>query len=114
MESSNATVDMPASIEQHNAPTFFQKHKFTIISLVILIVALIPLIILTQSSKKSQQSIQPIVTTEAPTSAPLTTENAQPTINAMDQNIQSALDDSQTELNTANQVDITQDSTTGL
>lgn len=102
----------PPIEERHTS--FFSQHKFTIISIAILVVALIPLIVLTQMQKK-QTSSSPVstITQTSPTPA-LTQDNAQPTLDQHMQNIQDALDNSQTDLNTVSKIDASADSTSGL
>jgi len=109
-------VMLNSSIEERKAPSFFQKHKFTLISVAVLVLALIPLILLTQSHKKAAPSSEAMQQTPSPTSsvAPLTQQNVQPTLDATDQQIQQALDESQTEINAVNQINTSADSTTGL
>ncbi|HET9946718.1 MAG TPA: hypothetical protein VFQ63_01510 [Patescibacteria group bacterium] len=100
--------------------SFFTRHKFSIISFIILILALIPLIVLSQSPKKktteklsSAGFVQPTVS-PTPTIMPLPPEKALPTIQATDQNIQNALNQANSEVTAASQIDMTQDSTQGL
>lgn len=107
--------EQTAQIEEHHAPSFFQKNKFTILSIGILLLALIPLLILTQANKKQAPTQQ--VATSTPTATPtaaLTQQNAQPTIDAATQQMQTALDQSQTELNAVGQINTSADATTGL
>ena len=108
---------MDSPIEERPTPSFFTQHKFTIISVLVLVLALIPLIILTQGHK----NVTPVANTTAqteitptPTTQPITQQNAEPTIDATDQQIQQALDESQTEINAVNQINTSADSTTGL
>jgi hypothetical protein len=104
-------------IEQRNSPSFFSKYKFTIISLCIIIVALIPLLILSKhapTTPLNNQTASTSPTQTTPTPLPLTQLNAAPTIDAVSNQIQSALDQSNTDIQQASQVDTSQDSTTGL
>ena len=93
--------------------SFFSQHKFTIISIVILIAALIPLILLSQMQKKQSASPVAVTATASPTPT-LTQDNAQPTLDQQMQNVQNALDNSQTDLNTVSKIDASADSTSGL
>ena len=107
-----------SQIEERQAPSFFQKHKFTLISVAVLVLALIPLIFLTRMGKKSPSASQATTQTAqviaTPTTPPLTQQNAQPTLDATDQQMQQALDESQTEINTVDQINTSADSTSGL
>lgn len=114
MEAPSTTSAPVIPIEERRSPSFFQKYKFTLISLIILIIALIPLILLTKMHKTQQQTPQPVTTNTATPTPGLTQDNAQPTLDATDQNIQQAINQADAEINAANQVDASQDSTAGL
>ncbi|SRR5260221_1208860 len=108
------TSQIPPIDEKH-APSFFMQHKFTILSGLILLFALIPLVILTQMHKNAPPSLpQQAMTNLTPTPVPLTPQNVLPTIDSTDQSIQNALDASQTQVNSAAQIDASDDSTVGL
>ncbi len=94
-------------------PSFFSKYKFTLISLVILLLAIIPLAALSKQHKATTNITGPVAT-PTPTTVPFTSDNAQPTIDAADQSIQSALQQADTDVQAANQVDASQDNVTGL
>lgn len=100
-------------IVERPAPSFLQKYKFTIISLVIILIALIPLIMLARNNKKTPLPVAQQTQT-TPTVAPLTQQNAQPTLDAVDAKIQAALDQSNTDLQQSSQVNTGGDSTSGL
>lgn len=93
-------------------PSFFAKYKFTLISLLILVLAIVPLAILSKQHKASTNTA--VVASPTPTTVPFTSENAQPTIDAADQQIQSALQQADTDVQAANQVDASSDNVTGL
>lgn len=96
-------------------PSFFAKYKFTLISLVILIAAIIPLIILSQNTHKTQsvtQTTQSMIPTATP--IPMTVQNAQPTLDAADQKIQTSLNQADTDLQQINKIDTSDETTTGL
>lgn len=99
-------------IEERKSPSFFHQYKFTIISLCIILVALVPLIFLAKNSKKPTP--QPVAEITTPTPEAMTPQNAAPTLDAIDTKIQTALDQSNTDLQQSSQVDSSQDSTTGL
>ena len=120
MEAQNTAPSMstPPMPQQEQKSSFLKKHKFTLISVVILILAIIPLIYLSRTYKKSPITTTQTTTNETisptPSAQPLTQDNAQPTIDSADQQIQSALNQTQSELNSVNQINTSQDSTTGL
>lgn len=95
-------------------PSFFGKYKFTIISLIVLIIAIIPLIILSQKSHKIPTSETMLITTPTPTVVPLNQQNVQPTMDSADQQMQTSLNQVDTDLQTVNQINTSSDSTTGL
>lgn len=105
-------------IEQRNSPSFFSRYKFTIISLCIIFLALIPLLILSKHAPttplNNQTASNSPTTIATPTPLPLTQQNASPTIDAVSNQIQSAIDQSNTDIQQASLVDTSQDSTTGL
>lgn len=92
--------------------SFFARYKFTLISLLILILAIVPLAVLSKQHKTAPSNTTAAIPT--PTVAPFTSENAEPTIEAMDKDIQSALQQTDTDVQAANQVDASQDNVTGL
>ncbi len=94
-------------------PSFFSKYKFTLVSLVILLLAIVPLVVLSKQHKATTNIAGPVAT-PTPTTTPFTNANAQPTLDAADQNIQSALQQTDTDVQAANQVDASQDNVTGL
>jgi len=49
-----------------------------------------------------------------PTTVPLTAQNAQPTLDAVNQNMQQAITQSNQDLSSVNQIDTSQDSVAGL
>ncbi len=89
------------------------KYKFTIISLVIILVAAIPLLLLSNknSSKLSQAMLH---VSPTPTLAPFTSQNADTSLEQADSLLQNTLDQTDTDLSVAAQVDASQDNTTGL
>lgn len=89
----------------------FQKYKFTIISLVIILIAAIPLLLL---SKKTPTKMPVGTVSPTPSVAPLTTQNADETLEKADTNLQQTLNQVDIDLNAAAQVDSSQDSTAGL
>ena len=103
-------------VEEKKNPSFLKKYKFTIISLCIILLALIPLLILSKHSPTT--SLNQTATNQTPqttpTSQPLTQQNAEPTIDAIDSQIQSALDQSNTDIQQSTQIDSSQDNTAGL
>ena len=88
------------------------KYKFTIISLIIIIVAAIPLYLLSKKTPSTPPTTTTVVTSPSP--EPLTPDNADETLQKADTSIQSALDQTSTDLNAVSQIDSSQDSTTGL
>lgn len=103
-------------VEERKSTSFLGKYKFTLISILIIIAALIPLVIISRQHKQPASTIQklaqqPVAT---PTTTPLTQQNAEPTLNAIDTKIQTALDQSNTDLQQASQINTSQDSTAGL
>ncbi len=95
------------------SPTLMQKYKFTIISLVIILVAAIPLLLL---SKKSLPRVMQTMRTGSPlpTIGPVTQQNADAALQNADNEMQQTLDQVDADLNAANQVDASQDSTAGF
>ncbi|HSD98806.1 MAG TPA: hypothetical protein VLB73_03870 [Patescibacteria group bacterium] len=93
---------------------FLQKHKFTVISLLIIILAAIPLLLLSNTSrqKKSSQSVSQI--TPSPTATPLTTQNVDPTLSQTDTDMQTTLNQMDSDIKAVGQIDASQDSTSGL
>lgn len=108
---STASTPVPP-IEERRSPSFFQKNKFTVISVIILIIALVPLVVLTQMHKK-QAAPQTVAASATPTPG-LTQGNAQPTLDATDQSVQDAINQSDSELNAVSQINSSNDSTAGL
>lgn len=110
------SMDPLTSTQEHRNASFLSRYKFTILSLCIILIALIPLVIISKNTKKpaTQSLTQKIVVTPTPTVAPLTQDNAVPTIDAVDTKVQAALDQSNKDIQAANQVDTTQDNTAGL
>lgn len=95
------------------SPTFMQKYKFTVISLVIILIAAIPLLLLSKkTSPKQMQTAQ--VVSPTPSVAPLTPQNADARLEKADTDMQQTLNQVDTDLNAAAQVDASQDSTAGL
>lgn len=93
-----------------SSQTFMQKYKFTIISLVIILIAAIPLLLLSKkNAAKISQTPQAVIP-----SAPLTSQNADTTLDSTDTSLQQTLNQVDTDLNAAAQVDASQDSTAGL
>lgn len=91
------------------------KYKFTIISLFVILLAAVPLILL--SSKKPAQPTQQAVVntpTATPTVAPLTPQNAATSFSSTNAQIQTSLNQANTDLNSLNQIDTSQDSVNGL
>jgi len=102
-------------VEERKSTSFLGRHKFTLISVAIIILALIPLLIISQHNRQPAPTTQ--ITAKAavtPTVAPLTQQNAEPTLDAVDNKIQTALDQSNTDLQQAAQVNTSGDSTAGL
>lgn len=94
-------------------PSFFQKYKFTLISLFIIVLAAIPLLLLSNSAnKKTATSPTPVAT--SPSQEPLSASNVEPTLSATDTQMQQTLNQADVDLKAAAQIDTTQDSTTGL
>lgn len=108
---------MPAQIEQRQSPSFFSKYKFTIITLCIILIALVPLLLLSRHTTPQPSMMHTTATTQplaTPTPVPLTQQNVQPTLDATDQSIQNAVNQSTQDINTANQIDTSQDSVAGI
>ena len=100
---------------EENQPSFFAKHKFTLISLFIILLAAIPLLLLSNSaSKKQAPNMHEATSNPSPTTAPLTTNNVQPTLTQADNTMQTTLNQMDTDLKAAASVDTSQDSTSGL
>lgn len=102
----------PTQIEGRERMSFLAKYKFTIISLCIILIALIPLIIISKNTKTPPTASTNIAV--SPTQTPLTKDNAEPTVSAIDNQIQSAIDKSTQDTTQVTQIDTTQDSTVGL
>jgi len=95
--------------------SFFQKYKFTLLSVLIVAAIVIPVLLLSNSAwKKASQMAPSGVGNVAPTFAPLTTSNEDTTLQKTDVDIQTGLDQSSTDLQDEAQVDSSQDSTDGL
>lgn len=95
--------------------SFFSKYKFTLISLFIILLAAIPLLVLSNKKPTTQQpTSQTAVVSPTPTVVPLTASNADTTFNKADQQMQQTLNQADTDLQTVNQINTSQDSTSGL
>ncbi|MGH7245816.1 MAG: hypothetical protein ACREGI_02695 [Candidatus Levyibacteriota bacterium] len=98
----------------------FAKYRFTIISIIIVIAAAIPLFLLSVKNKKAmtpqeQMTNQTMQQTASPSPLPtLTQQNADSQLNQTDQQVQNSMNQTDTDLQSINQIDTTQDSTTGL
>lgn len=98
----------------------FAKYAFLGISVVIILAALGVLFYLTNSSKKMAVKMQltptetTVQATPTPVITPLTQADAQPTIDATEQDMQQALNQANTDLQAENQISSSQDNTTGL
>lgn len=98
----------------------FAKYAFLGISVLVIVGALGALFFLTKPPKKialqqnQQTQIPTVAVTPTPVITPLTQENAQPTIDATEQNMQQALNQANADLQTEGQVNAAQDNTTGL
>lgn len=102
-------------VPDQKPPSFFTRYKFTLISIIILVLAIIPLVVLSQQTKKAPTTPQSATTQAAsPTPLPLTQQNAQPTLDATDQQVQTSLNQVDTDLNAVNQINSSSDTTAGL
>lgn len=95
--------------------SFFQKYKFTLISLFVILLAAIPLLLLSNTASKKSITMQPTPpVSPTPTTAPLTNNNVEPTLTQTDADMQATLNQMDTDLQSVNKIDSSQDSTTGL
>lgn len=99
--------------QQTSQPTFWQKYKFTLISLGIIILAAIPLLLLSNTASKKQAPAQPTAAV-SPTPAPLTSANADSTLAQEDNQLQVTINQMDKDLQSVNSVNSSQDSTSGL
>lgn len=95
------------------------KYKFTLVSVFIILIAAIPLVLLGKENQKL--SMHPTTNTNqasniapSPTPQALTSQNADQTFNQTDIQIQSNLNQMDTDINSINQIDTSQDNTSGL
>ena len=116
--SESSPVSQMPSMPQ--GPSFLQKYKFTLLALAVVLIAAVPLLLLSNTASKPKV-VQPLITQNAsqgsvvsPTTAPLTTDNADSTFSQSDTQIQSTLNQMDTDLQQESQVDSSQDSTSGL
>lgn len=111
---------VPQAVEQRQSPSFFSRNKYNLLAVVVILLALIPLIFIIRQNKKANVATQvmthptPTPQGPTPTPVPINQQNAQPTIDATNQNIQNALDQTSKDLNTVSQIDPSQDSVQGL
>lgn len=95
--------------------SFLSRYKFTLISIVIVLFALVPLVFL---SKHVQAPVKPVAQkvtiTPTPTIAPMTQQNAVPTIDATQNSIDNAVSQANQDLQAAGNVNTSQDSISGL
>lgn len=102
------------SPSEAHSPSFFAKYKFTLISLIVLVLAIVPLAFLSHQQKKTPTPTSQTMSLPTPTVIPFTSENAQPTIDATDQSIQTGLQQTDTDLQAVGQIDSSSDNVTGL
>jgi len=102
---------------EENHPSFLQKYKLTLISLFVIVLAAIPLLLLSNTASKKPAPMAHEMTqspTISPTAAPMTAQNAEPTLTTADTQIQNTMNQMDKDLQSVNQIDTSQDSTTGL
>lgn len=101
------------TLPQMNTPRGSSKMKYLLLAVFLLLVIGAGAMLLSNSAKNMPQTARE-TTSVSPTIEPLTKENADATLSTADQNIQSALDQSDTDLQDEAKVDSSQDTTSGL